>query len=327
MSEDTSRYGHIAASVFDTPWAITAGKLHEITAFLEFAMGGGKFTADEILARVGQPSPGRVSRSTGAIAMLPLYGTIAQRTNMMSDFSGGTSVQQFTGAFRAAMADDSIKAIVIDCDSPGGSTDGIDELASEIRAARGSKPIVAVANTLMASAAYWICSQADEIVAMPSAMVGSIGIITAHVDESAAMEQAGVKMTVLSAGKYKAEGNPTEPLSVEARANVEEQLGYFYNLFTGAVAKGRGVSQDAVLNGFGEGRVMTPDAALKAGMIDRIATLDDTIARLGPKGGVRVPSAEFDRERIQAIAEIALTTESVFTGVTASQEDTTKWPR
>lgn len=312
------KYQHIAASIFDTPWAITAPKLREITAFIQFAMAGGKFDAEELAARVGSPAPGRVSRSQGAIAVLPLYGTITQRANMMSDFSGGTSTQLFANAFRQAMADDTIKAIVIDADSPGGSTDGVAELADEIYQARGSKPIVAQANSLMASAAYWIGSACDEIVATPGAQVGSIGIITAHLDESAAMEQAGIKATIIAAGKYKAEGNPTEPLSPEAIADVESRMGYFYNLFTGAVARGRGVSQSQVIDGYGEGRVMTPDTALKAGMIDRIATLDQTLARLGPQGGIRTPqSAEFERERFAAIAEIALTQEPVFAGAKA----------
>jgi signal peptide peptidase SppA len=313
--EALPKYQHIAASIFDTPWAITAPKLREISEFVQFAMRGGKFTAEEVLARVGQPSPGRVSRSQGAIAVLPLYGTITQRANLMSDFSGGTSTQMFATAFRQALADDTVKAIVIDTDSPGGSTDGVEELAAEIYRSRGTKPIVAQANTLMASAAYWIASAADEIIATPTAQVGSIGIITAHADESKALEQAGVKVTVMAAGKYKAEGNPTEPLSEEAMADTQARMGYFYNLFANAVARGRGVSQAQVVDGYGEGRVMTPDTALKAGMIDRIATLDDTLRRLGPQGGVRTPqSAESDRERFAAIAEIALTQEPVFAG-------------
>lgn len=312
-------YPHVSAAVFGRPWAIEAAKFAEVTAFVRFAMGGGKFSAEEIVARVGQPSPARVSRSTGAIGVIPLYGVIAQRTNLMSEFSGGTSVQQFTGALRQALADDTIKAIVIDCDSPGGSTDGIAECAAELAAARGGKPIVAVANTLMCSAAYWICSQVDEVIASPSSQVGSIGVITAHVDESGALEQAGIKVTYLTAGKYKAEGNSAEPLSTEAMADISSRMGYFYGLFTKAVANGRGVSQAQVIDGYGEGRVLTPDTALKAGMVDRIATLDETIARLGPSGGIRTASqsAEADAVRFAALAEIALTQEPAYAGATS----------
>ena len=91
------------------------------------------------------------------------------------------------------MREPSISAIVLDVDSPGGSVFGVEELATEIRAARGTKPVVAVANSMAASAAYWIASQADELVITPGGMVGSIGVLTAHEDISKAQEMAGIK--------------------------------------------------------------------------------------------------------------------------------------
>jgi ClpP class serine protease len=99
--------------------------------------------------------------------------------------SGGTSTEAFGRAFDEAMKNPDVGAIVIDCDSPGGSVSGVPELAAKIFKARGQgKRSSRVANSSMNSAAYWICSAADEIIAAPSADVGSIGVFTMHTDTS-----------------------------------------------------------------------------------------------------------------------------------------------
>ena len=95
--------------------------------------------------------------------MLPLYGVISQKMNLMTQYSGGTSTEIFGSWFDEAMADASVDRIILDVDSPGGSVYGISELSRKIHGARGKKPIIAVSNSLMASAAYWIASAADEI--------------------------------------------------------------------------------------------------------------------------------------------------------------------
>src|SRR5207302_11309430 len=123
----------------------------------------------------------------------------------------------FGQEFDAAIADPNVSAVVLDTDCPGGSAAGTPELASKIRAARGKKPIIAVANALMASAAYWIASAADEIVATPSADVGSVGGYQAHLDQSQALEKEGLKVTFIQEPALKTAGNPYEPLRSAAR--------------------------------------------------------------------------------------------------------------
>jgi capsid assembly protease len=228
--------------------------------------------------------PNSESRSrAGAIAVLPLHGTIAHRMGMMSDMSGGTSTEKFTQWFRAAMADPMVKSIVIDVDSPGGGVPGVQELGDEIFQARGTKPVVAVANAQAASAAYWLASQAQEFVVTPSGEVGSIGVFAMHRDVSKALEAEGVTTTMIAAGKYKVEGNPYQPLSEEARQSLQTKIGQYYSQFVNAVARGRGTSADNVTNNFGEGRMLMAKDALKAGMVDRVATLDRTLQRMGAK--------------------------------------------
>jgi signal peptide peptidase SppA len=221
--------------------------------------------------------------SAGAgIAVLPLYGVITQRGNMVEDISGpgSTSTQKFTSALRQVLADDTVAQILIDIDSPGGSVYGVSELAAEIMKARTQKPVVAVANSLAASAAYWIGCAAGEFYVTPGGEVGSIGVWQAHFDYSKALEGDGVKPTLISAGKFKVEGNPYVPLDLEALSFMQSRVDDYYNAFAKAVAKGRGLTVNDVREGMGEGRVLGADAALAAKMVDGVATFDEVLAKI-----------------------------------------------
>jgi signal peptide peptidase SppA len=198
-------------------------------------------------------------------------------------FGGGASVEGLIQTLRTVAADPSIGTVLLDIDSPGGTVSGMPELAAEVRKLAESKHVVAMANSLAASAAYWIASQADEVVAAPEAMAGSIGVFAVHEDWSKLLDEMGIKVTYIHAGKYKVEGNPDEPLSDEARAHMQSMVDDSYDLFIGDVAAGRGVSKAVVKSDYGEGRVLTPSAAKAAGMIDRIASFSDTVNRLATK--------------------------------------------
>lgn len=279
------KYTRIAADVFGRPWAILPSRMEAIVEVLDIRMAGGRIDEDEIRARLDAAALSAGPRSGGGgpsqVALIPTYGVLSHRMNLFSAMSGGTSVQQLRGAFRQALADPDVAGIVFDVDSPGGSVEGIPELASEIRAARGRKPMVAVSNTLMASAAYWLASQADEIIVSPSSLTGSIGVVAVHEDRSAANEQAGVRPTYIHAGKHKVEGNPDEPLGDDARAYLQGLVDDTYAGFTTDVAKGRGVAASVVRGEtFGEGRVLMPADAVKAGMADRVGTIEDAVTRI-----------------------------------------------
>lgn len=274
----------IVAAVCGTPWAIEPAKLEAIAEFLQLRASGIRFTKREVQARIGAASGRAAPSNPRGIAILPLYGVLSQRVGMLTDYSGGTSTEGFGAMFDQAMADPSISAICIDIDSPGGNVEGVPELYDKILGARGGKPIVAIANSLAASAAYWVACACDEIVVTPSGSIGSIGVLTVHVDTSAADAEAGISYTVVSAGDYKAEG-VYEPLGADAKAALQDRVNTFYGMFVRAVAKGRGVGVPDVRGGFGQGRVVTAAQAIELKMADRIATLDDTIARLGGRRG------------------------------------------
>lgn len=225
----------------------------------------------------------RVTVRGGQVAVLRLHGTIRPRGSWLAMLFGlGGGLQSFRADFKEAMADDDVGAILIDVDSPGGLIDLVPETAAEIRNARGKgKQIVAISNTLCASAAYWIAAQADEVVATPSAQVGSIGVFTMHEDISRMAESCGIKVTIVSAGQYKTEGNPYEPLSKAAQTALQSQVDDLYGMFTADVAAGRKTSAQAVQAGYGKGRCVLAADALKLGMIDRVETFEQTLERLG----------------------------------------------
>lgn len=290
-NREVERYAHVVAYVRETAWAVTLNTLATIQDFARMWSVGERFSDDEIQARVGGRQSRRDMEMVGSVALLPVYGVLVPRADLLSEMSGATPLQRLQSAFRDAIEDDSVTAVVFDVDSPGGSVDRVTEFAAEIRAARGSKPIVAVANTRAASAAYWLAAQADEVVVTKSGDVGSIGIFAAHEDVSKMQEKLGVKTTLISAGKYKTEGSPFEELSEDAKATIQARVDEAYSMFVSDVAKGRRVSVDTVRAEFGEGRMVSASNALKAGMVDRVETLEATVLRLSRRRA-QAPIAE-----------------------------------
>jgi signal peptide peptidase SppA len=299
------KYARVIEYVASSLWAITEQKMAEIVEVLAFRAAGHEFTAEEIQARIGggadRPSTGR----SGAVAIIPIRGTIAHRMGGMEDASGGVSTESIAMMLRAAVADTTVGSIVLDIDSPGGTVTGLQELAAEIREARAQKRIVAVANGLMASAAYWLGSQASEVVSIPSGEVGSKGVVMPHKDLSAALEKEGIKVRVFRSTPHKWAGNPFEPLSDEQAAEIQARVDAAGLQFDKDVAAGRGVELSAVRGGFGEGRVLDAKAAKAAGLIDRIATMDETLARLtGRRASVGMRAAD-ETPDLAAVAEAA----------------------
>lgn len=281
-------YARIVRAAIETPWAILPGKLEEIRGFLEHKAAGGEIAAKDIEAALGSSRPRQDgTQMVGSVAIISITGTIANRMNMLDQMSGGCSLNMVANQLRAAVDDPQVSAVVLDIDSPGGSVAGVPEFADLVTSLKDRKKIVAVANGMAASAAYWIASACSELVVTPSGQVGSIGVFTLHQDVSKAMEAEGVKMTFVSAGKYKVEGNPYEALSDDARAAMQDRISGYYDMFVRGVAQGRGASQSAVRDGFGQGRMVLAKAAVAGGMADRVDTIDNTVARLLTRAAAR----------------------------------------
>lgn len=216
-----------------------------------------------------------------AVCLLPIYGPIQQHADFISDFMGGCVLDDVAKAFDMAMSDSRVSSILLDIHSPGGQAFYVKEMADKIHNARGQKPICSIANSMMASAAYWIGSAADRVYASPSAKVGSVGVYQLHIDQSHAMEKAGVKATIARIPAGKADGNPFEPLSDEASAAMALDVAEIYDAFTSSLATYWGTTQQKVQSDFGGGRTVSAQTGVKQGMITRVATRDEVLARLG----------------------------------------------
>lgn len=270
---------YVLQAFVETPWLILPHKLAVLEEIVERHIAGEHLTAEEIEARVhGAARP--ADRRINSVAVLPLFGTIFPRANLMTDMSGATSAERFGAQFAELVNDPEVGAIVLDVDSPGGQAKGIGEVSQMIYDARDKKPVVAVANHTMASAAYWLGTSASEVVVTPSSEVGSIGVFAVHKDMSKQLENDGVKISIISRGKYKVEGNPYQPLEEEARTSIQQSVDEVYDQFVSAVARNRGVNPASVRDGFGEGRTVSAQQAVKLGMADRIGTLDQVINEL-----------------------------------------------
>jgi signal peptide peptidase SppA len=277
------KYARILAAVAATPWAIEPNKGRAIASFLTRKANGETIPEAEIQAAVASRKDGK-PRQAKSVAVIGVYGTIVQREGDITEYSGGTSADSVGAAVQQAAADPRVDVILLDVDSPGGDVFGVQECGQKIFAARAQKKIVGIANSMAASAGYWLLAQCTEVVVTPGGLVGSIGVYQMHVDYSKQLEQEGVAVSLISAGDLKTAGNCYQPLTEEARASFQKMVDGYYDAFVKAVAQGRGVSPGAVRSGFGRGDVVSAKEAVAEGMADRVATFDDTLARFGIGG-------------------------------------------
>jgi signal peptide peptidase SppA len=226
-------------------------------------------------ARDGAATPG------AGIAVIPLQGGLTPRGLTFFGRVLVPGMDAFRAAGDRAAADPNVAAIVLDVNTPGGTYAGTPETAAAVARWAQVKPVVAVVDTLMASAGYFIGSQASEIVVTPSGEVGSIGVLATHLDFSKMLENDGVTPTIIRSRASKADANPYEPLSAEAKAAIEASVREADAEFLKAVAKGRNMSLPQVrqlADEGGFGRLMSGKAAVAAGMADRVATMGEVLA-------------------------------------------------
>lgn len=275
-------YARIAQQIVDSNWLITESGLALIMEIFERRMSGDNLS-DEQIATMLQSVDGHGSESekpysvNSGIATLGIYGPIFGKANLMTQLSGATSLESFRKDFAQALADDSVKSVLLDIDSPGGTSEMVAEAGDDIYAARDVKPIYAIANNEVGSAAFWLATQAEKFYTTPSGVVGSVGAYTVHQDQSVRDAQQGVKYTFISAGKYKTEGNQHEPLSRDAIDYRQEVIDELYTDFVNVVARGRGVSTDKVEASYGQGRMLPAKKAVIAGMVDGVREYDSLV--------------------------------------------------
>jgi len=297
------RYHRFLTAMANETWFIEPRRAQQIVEALNVRLANGprmepflspaEREANAVRAQVrGLP----LGTSDGAqIAIVPMIGVVMPRGDAMEEMSGGASVNlaKIATDLRRIAADPSIRAVVLDVDSPGGNVAFVPEVAALIREiASDDRPVIAVANTMMCSAAYWLCAYATEIVASPSAIVGSVGVYQMHIDESAALEAEGVKVTYIYEGPRKVDGAPGLPLDDVSRSRMQRHVAEYYDMFTSDVAKGRGAPRSVVRadpeatdRHFGGGDALSAKEAVQQGLADRVGTLAEVIDGLVRSGG------------------------------------------
>ena len=216
----------------------------------------------------------RVENGVGVVA---IEGPILRKPDLFARaFMGATDSDEIGDAIREASERDDIKAVFLDVDSPGGTVAGTPELAAAVASLNERKPVYAFSSGLMASAAYWIASQARAIYATPSAQIGSIGVVQAFLDQSAALESAGLKVEVFSVGKYKAMGAPGSRLTDDQRELIQSNLEDIAADFHAAVlARGRSIPAEAM-----EGQTFSGRQAQRYNLAGMVPDRQEAMRRL-----------------------------------------------
>ncbi|MBP8141719.1 MAG: S49 family peptidase, partial [Acidovorax sp.] len=220
-------------------------------------------------------------RVVDGVAVISAMGGLVHRTKLAADSSLLIGYNDLAADVEDALGKSDVHAIALVMDSPGGEVAGAFELAERIYAARGRKPIVAVADGMAASAAYLAASAADEVVLTNTSYVGSIGVVMRHVDFSRALANDGITVSHIFAGEHKIDGNPYQPLSDAVRAALQADIEGLYQMFVQAVAKHRGMDEQAVRDT--RAGVYRGVAAVAARLADRIGTVDAVVAELATR--------------------------------------------
>lgn len=272
----------LAASL---PWAIRPDALQVI---LDLAARAA--VSPETVAAAMSGSPAALSARLGrpldnshhmtirdGVAVMPVNGPIMRYAGLFSDISGATSSEILARDLAAALDDPAVTAILLEVDSPGGEVAGTAELASMIRAANERKPVWAYVDSLGASAAYWLSAAAERIVVAPTAILGSIGVVSAMPDPS---KTSSKEIEFVSSQSPKKRAN----VSTEAgRAQVQAVVDALADVFVADVATYRGVSTDTVLSDFGQGDVFVGQAAVAAGLADAVGNFEATVSDLAAR--------------------------------------------
>ncbi|RWD33924.1 MAG: S49 family peptidase [Mesorhizobium sp.] len=284
---------HIADRVLNRPLLITHDKAQVVLSVLAGRIGvdapeasrfeGSSVVEDATGARRGVPY-----RVANGVAIITITGSLVNRGAWIGASSGLTSYEGIGHQLKSVGADPAVHAVILDLHSPGGEAVGAFETAALVRELAKVKRTAAIVNGMAASAAYAIASGASEIVTTETGVSGSIGVVLLHADFSRQLDREGITPTLIHAGAHKVDGNPFEPLSADVRDDLQAEVNAFYDAFLASVAKGRGNRLTAAAARKTEARTFIGQAAVNAGVADRVGTFESLLSELSratPSGG------------------------------------------
>lgn len=236
--------------------------------------------------------------------MLQVVGTLAHRVDAIDAMSGMSSYETIAEELDRLAADPDVDGILLEVDSFGGEAAGCFDLADRIRAAREKKPVYGVASQYACSAAYALLSQCDRVFVPQSGEVGSIGVVTTHVDRTGEAAQKGIRVTHVYAGQHKVDFSPFASLGAEAQARLVDEVGQLYEQFLGVVEGGRGADR---LSADGaratEALTFIGQKAVDAGLADEVGDKAAAMAALQAEVGRRKHVKELEAKVVALTAE------------------------
>lgn len=288
----TVPFERICAALFDRPHFYHPGKAEMMLRMLGPRLTGQAITivngeggVDHVAFANGRPSAGvlgdRMGRSIDKNGVVPfdvvegaaiigVEGTLVQKGAWIGQSSGETSYQGLITQAVRAERNPAIKSAVIEVDSFGGQVNGAFEAAAALRSLSKAKPTIAILTDYAYSAGYLLASQARQIIMPPFGGAGSIGVVMMHADFSGWLENEGIKVTFIHAGKKKVDGNPYQHLAADQQEKWQAEVEAMRDQFAAVVAKGRGsrLTKAAALKT--EAEAFTAAEALELGLVDAI---------------------------------------------------------
>lgn len=283
---------HLAQRLFNTPLALHPHKAEVVMAALTDRFGLTRIQSNADCADEEDDFFSRKGRDCGydvieGVAVIPIQGTLVQKLGTLRPYSGMTGYDGIRASFLTAMNDDAVNGICFDIDSPGGEVAGCFDLVDEIYAARGAKPIWSILSENAYSAAYALASAADRIIVPRTGGVGSIGVIVMHVDWSQRIKSDGVQVTIITFGSRKAESNPYEALSEEAKKAIQSDVDEMGRLFVSTVSRNRGIAERTIRDT--EAACYLAADGVQLGLADQVASPDaafrDLLKLVGENNG------------------------------------------
>ncbi|MEK6983449.1 MAG: signal peptide peptidase SppA [Nanoarchaeota archaeon] len=248
----------------------------------------------------------------GNVALIPIEGIIVGTEDSEFLFESVTSSPDAVELIRKAENNPSIKAIILEINSPGGSAVASEEIANAVK--KTNKTTVALIREVGASGAYWIASAADYVVANRASITGSIGVIASYLEFPGLLEKYNITYQRLVSGKYKDIGSPFKEMTQEEKAIFQQNLDAIRDYFAGEVANNRNLNKkdvDRIANGL----FYLGAQAKELGLIDELGGFDETIAYIEKKEKITAEIAEYKKEKtLLDVLSKVLSKQSFFVG-------------
>ena len=213
----------------------------------------------------------------GKVVVLPIKGVISEADNSLLSTTSYVSASDVVSRLKSLNKDDSVRAVILEINSPGGSPVGSERIVSAVK--KMNKTVVAVIEDIGTSGAYWVASAADRVFASRLSIVGSVGVISSYLEFSGLLQRYNITYQRLVAGKYKDMGSPFKPLTPDERSILEGVLEDMHQVFLSDVVSNRNLSED-VVSIVREGRFFDGEAALKIGLVDETGDIDSAFSYL-----------------------------------------------